>query len=195
MELSSSAIVVLSWLNGAPKAISQREIAHRAHLSVGFINGIIRNLVKRGYVRTCRLNRRSIEYLLTPKGVAQAALRSYRSVLSAVRSYREVHDFFEKLLERLGSEGVSHLYLHGDGELAELSASLIADSGWGEVGRGLPSCISVVAKDKLVCGSDMKNCRVVVLNAAPTPLRKITCRVVDLVQELEMGRLAAVCAE
>lgn len=194
-ELTPSELAVLASLHGVPKAISQREIARRAHLFVGFIKGIIRDLVKRGYVRTCRLNRRSLEYLLTPRGVAQTALRSYRCVLSAVRSYHGVQDSFEKLLERLGSEGVSHFYLRGDGELAEMAASVIAGSGWGEVSRGLPSCIAVVAEDKLVCGSDVKSCKAVVLNVAPTPLKKITCRVIDLVQELEMGRLAAVCAE
>lgn len=186
-EFSQSELIVLASLHGAPRAVSQREIARRVNFSVGFINGIIRNLVKRGYVRTCRLNRRSIEYLLTPRGIAQVVLRSYRCVLSAVRSYHEVQDSFEKLLERLGSEGVTRFYLQGDGELADLAASLIASSGRGEVSRGFPSCLAFVSKGRPVCGSDIKSCRAVVLNTAPIPLRKITCRVVDLVRELGMG--------
>ena len=178
-QLTTNELAVLESLNGAPKAISQREIARRTGLSVGLINAVIRKLVTTGYVKTSHLNRRSIEYLLTPSGFAQTALKSYRYVLSTVQNYRTIQTRLHELLERLSAEGISEFYLHGEGELAELVAAFFQEEGKGELRRGLPTC---------------KNRKVAVLNAVPEPIDGNKCRVVDLVYELGNGGPAAALA-
>ena len=171
-QLNTNELAVLESLHGAPKAISQRELARRTGLSVGLINAVIKKLVSTGYVKTSHLNRRSIDYLLTPSGFAQTALKSYRYVLSTVRNYRTIQTRLHGLLERLSIEGISEFYLHGDGELAELVATFFQEEGKGELRRGQPA---------------RKSRKVAVLNAVPTPVDGTKCRVVDLVIELGNG--------
>ena len=168
-ELTANEMIVLESLHGAESGISQREIACRTGLSLGLINAVIKRLVTTGYVKTSHLNRRSLDYLLTPQGFAHTAIRSYNYVLNTVRSYRSMHRRLENILDRLSSEGVSTFYLHGDGELSELVAMFFERDRWGSLKRGMP----------FRCGDGA-----VVLNTSPTPIDNAKFRVVNLVQEL-----------
>lgn len=171
-DLTTNELAVLESLLWAPKAISQREIAKRTGLSVGLINAVIKRLALTGYVKTTQLNHRSINYLLTPDGFAQTALKSYRYVMSTVQNYREIQKRLLEVVGKLVSEGVSEFYLHGEGELADLVAVFIQEDGKVKMNRGLPE--------------DGRK-RVVVLNAAPQVLSTKKWRVIELVHELGNG--------
>lgn len=168
-KLTSHDLAVLESLCDAKSAISQREIAKRTGLSLGLINAVIKRLVTTGYIKTSHLNRRSIDYLLTPDGFAQTAVRSYRYVLDTVRSYRDIQIKLENLLDDLDSRGVTKYYLHGDGELAELVAIVFARESRPGLQRGLPY------------GGDSQS---VVLNASSEALSSDRYKVVNLVREL-----------
>jgi len=154
--LTSSELAVLDSLHDCPKSSrSQREIARRTGFSVGLINAVIKRLVRTGYIKTGHLNRRSIEYILTPEGFAEKTRKSYRYVMNTVRNYRSIQLKLEDLLVKLCEEGAREFHLHGEGELAELVASVFEDSQKGTLKRGLPS---------------RKNTKAVVLNALPVPV-------------------------
>ncbi len=172
-ELSNHDLAVISSLHEAESGISQREIARRTGLSVGLINAVIKKLVNTGYVKTSHLNRRSLDYLLTPQGFAQAAMKSYRYVLSTVKSFRKIQTQLEKLLDRLNGEGIKEFYLNGDCELAELVATFFEDGNWGILYRGLP---------------DNGSQKVVVLNANPALENGKKYKIIDLITELSNGK-------
>lgn len=174
-NLSSSELAVLESLNSATEAVSQRELARRAGISVGLVNAVLKKLVNTGYVKTARLNRRSIEYLLTPEGFAQTALRSYRYIVNTVRSYRDIQSRLHAMLERLRGQGIADFYLNGDGELADLVALFFEDEGLGAIKRGIPP---PEARQKG---------QIAVLNAEPRPLRSRGVHVVELLNEFGNG--------
>ena len=165
---------MLDSLSESPQAISQRELARRAGLSVGLINAVMRRLVKTGYVKTSRLNRRSIQYLLTPRGFVEKALKSYRYLLQTVQSYQAMQQNCSTLLTRLREEGFSTFHLHGDGEMAELLVAFLKAGDYGRVRYGLP-----VTPGR----------RIVVLNVAPVPVKAPGVRVVDVLRELAERRI------
>lgn len=169
IDLTTSDLAVLDHLSDNPQTISQREIARRSGLSVGMINAILKKLVRTGYVKTFSLNRRTIQYLLTPQGFAEKARKSYRYVLDTIRRYQNIHVRFTSLVQRFSAEGVTEFYLHGDGELVDLVAMLFNEAGCGTIRRGLPSESSAGA---------------IVFSAAATPMRDVSFRVVDLICEL-----------
>lgn len=168
-KLGSNELTVLESLHTADEAMSQRELARRTGLSVGLINAVIKKLVSTGYVKTSQLNRRSLDYLLTPQGFAQTAMRSYHYVLDTVRSYKTIHRKLETILDSHASAGVEIFYLYGDGELSELISMFFERGRWGVLRRGLPY------------RADGNS---VVLNTSPTPLVNDRYRVVNLVSEL-----------
>ena len=69
-ELTSNELTILESLQDSTEAISQRDLARRTGFSVGLVNAVLKKLVRTGYVKTSHLNRRSLEYLLTPSGFA-----------------------------------------------------------------------------------------------------------------------------
>ncbi len=171
-QLNTNDLAVLESLQGAPKTISQRDLARQTGLSVGLINAVMKKLVHTGYVKTGRLNRRSVEYLLTPSGFAQTALKSYRYMLRTVREYRAIQIRLHGLVSKLKLDGISTFHLHGDGDLAELVSLFFEESGEHELTRDLPDGYS----DKAV-----------VLNALPAVAVDSDCKVIDLISELGNG--------
>ncbi|MFA5812317.1 MAG: MarR family transcriptional regulator [bacterium] len=174
-ELTSSEIAVLESLHDATEAVSQRELARRAGISVGLVNAVLKRLVHTGYVKTSRLDRRSLEYLLTPEGFAQTALRSYHYIVDTVRSFRSIKERLVSLVSRLRAEGVAEFYLYGEGDLAGLVAVFLEEEGLGPITRGLPP-------------ADARRRGIIaVLNAEPRPLRSKGARVIELLEEFSNG--------
>jgi len=171
-KLTTSDLAVLEHLSDSPQTISQREIARRSGLSVGMINAILKKLVHIGYVKTSNLNRRSIQYLLTPQGFAEKARKSYRYILKTVEQYRVIKLHFIDLLDNLAADGVTDFYLHGEGELADLIAMFCSDGGYGVVRKGLP-----------VRGAT----GTVVLNAAEAPVKGAAVPVINLAEVFANG--------
>lgn len=171
-ELTDRELSILESLNSESHAISQRELARRTGLSVGFVNAIIKKLIRTGYIKTGHLNHRSLEYLLTPQGFAHTALKSYHYIANTVRSYQTIQERLKGIFSRLQNEGFSDFYLHGDGELANLVAMFFSEEKLGNLKRKLPR-----RKDR----------KIVVLNATPQNLNEKNWHVVDLVKCLGEG--------
>ncbi len=113
---------------GAGTDISQREIASAARVSLGMANHIVRSLVRKGYVRIARLNRKKVRYILTPAGAAEKTRKAYRSLQRTLdvvrhlkRRVREVVDAHET-----GARGV---LLAGPGEVAEIAELALRATG------------------------------------------------------------------
>lgn len=174
-ELSHSELTVLESLQGTKEAISQRELARRTGLSLGLINAVLRKLVSTGYIKTSHLDRRSMEYLLTPQGFAHAAMKSYRYVIDTVRRYRAIKNRLHEVLEGLRKEGYSEFFLHGDGELADVVSLFFDEEYAGRLHRGM------IPKEL------MKSAKLAVLNTDPRPFKAGGHRVVELVHEFSNG--------
>lgn len=175
-ELTSNELTVLESLQEATDAVSQRDLAKRTGFSVGLVNAVLKKLVRTGYVKTSHLNRRSLEYLLTPSGFAQTALRSYRYIVNTMRGYRDIQRKLHGLLSGLKEEGYEVFYLHGDGELAELVAIFFEDEGVGPLRRGLPNKGEALEE------------KCVVLNTDPVKAKRNGWKTVDLVYEFSNGK-------
>lgn len=175
-ELTSNELTVLESLQGSTDAVSQRELARRTGFSVGLVNAVLKKLIHTGYVKTSHLNRRSLEYLLTPQGFAQTALRSYRYIVSTMRGYREIQEKLVAILSQLKAEGYSEYYLHGEGELAELVVLFFEEAGFGQIRCGMPKKGEV--EERTAC----------ILNTEPVPIRKNGWKAVDLISEFSACR-------
>lgn len=172
-SLHTAELKVLEHLSEEPQQISQREIARSTGFSVGLINAVIQKLIRTGYVKTSRLNRRSIGYLLTPRGLGEKIHKSYHYVLKAIQSYQGIRDTVFQLIEKLSAEGVEVFYLYGESELADLLERFIKETNRGRVKRGLP------------LPKDQKQQKVVVLNATPTNINNgPDLRVIDLIRSI-----------
>ena len=86
---------------GADIAANQRDLSRHMDLSLGMVNMLIRRLASKGYIRINQLNKRKVEYILTPKGFSEKMKKSFRYMLKTVNSMSSIKDRLREVLQRV----------------------------------------------------------------------------------------------
>jgi DNA-binding MarR family transcriptional regulator len=125
--------MVLETLANGDFQSGQRHIARKTGYSIGLINAILKKLTKTGYVKAANLNKRQIQYLLTPRGLATASRQACTYLVRTVREYRQLQMQIESFFANLCKAGPQCVFVDGDEELKGLirafvqSSSLLSD--------------------------------------------------------------------
>lgn len=99
---------------------TQRQLASQTQMSLGMINILLKRLVTKGYLRTQQLDRRKVRFILTPKGLAEKARKSYRYTLKTIASLKSIRAALETILRDEYDRGTRHVFILGYGDLASL---------------------------------------------------------------------------
>ena len=102
------------------KNLTQRKISHKLGLSLGMTNIILKRLASKGYIKVKGLNRRKVQYILTPKGFAEKTKKSYRYFLKTIHSLQEMKKKIQRLILMEYKQGKTHFVILGEGELADI---------------------------------------------------------------------------
>jgi len=102
------------------KNLTQRKISHKLGLSLGMTNIILKRLASKGYIKVKELNRRKVQYILTPKGFAEKTKKSYRYFLKTIHSLQEMKKKIQHLVLMEYKKGKTHFIILGEGELADI---------------------------------------------------------------------------
>jgi DNA-binding MarR family transcriptional regulator len=105
---------------GGDLGSNQRDISRLMDLSLGMTNMLIRRLVTKGYIRISQLNKRKVQYLLTPKGFAEKMRKSVRYTLKTIHSIGLIKRRLASILRPVYEEGVRKFYVVGKSDLAGL---------------------------------------------------------------------------
>jgi len=100
--------------------LTQRKISHRLGLSLGMTNLILKRLVNKGYVKIKGLDKRKVQYILTPKGFSEKTKKSYRYFLKTIHSLKEMKEKIQELISMEYKKGRTYFIVLGDGELADI---------------------------------------------------------------------------
>ncbi len=100
--------------------LTQRKISHRLDLSLGMTNLILKRLVNKGYIKVKGLDKRKVQYILTSKGFAEKAKKSYLYFLKTIYSLQEMKKKIQHLVMMEYEKGKTHFTILGDGELADI---------------------------------------------------------------------------
>lgn len=125
-ELSGKELELLRSI-GRDGAVSQRSLSERLGLSLGITNLLLRRLIQKGYVKVTALNRRSMRYILTPKGFAEKVRKSYAFALRTLRAHEAIRRRLDEALRRQIARGQRRFVVVGDGELAKLLELVLLD--------------------------------------------------------------------
>jgi len=81
--------------------LTQASLAVQMGVAVGSVNWYLKRLIGKGYVKVTHLQRRKLQYFLTPSGLALKVklTRSYMDV--SLRTYRELRDAAQKALAQV----------------------------------------------------------------------------------------------
>jgi len=71
---------------------TQRKISRQIRLSLGMTNLIMKRLIAKGYVKVKGLNRRNVQYILTPRGFAEKVRKTHRYLLRTIDTLKTVKE-------------------------------------------------------------------------------------------------------
>jgi len=100
---------------------SQRLIAQRTGFSLGLTNIIIKRLIKKGYLKISTIPPRRIQYILTPKGFAEKAQKSYHFTLRTVTLIKAINENIQEIITDEYVKGAREFSVCGNGELSALT--------------------------------------------------------------------------
>jgi predicted transcriptional regulator len=103
---------------GAKLAANQRDLSEQMKLSLGQTNMLIRRLVTKGYIRISQLNQRKVQYLLTPKGMAEKMRKSVNYVIKTLNSMELINGRIEKTVMACYNAGERNFIVLGKSDFA-----------------------------------------------------------------------------
>jgi DNA-binding MarR family transcriptional regulator len=108
---------------------SQRDLARELNISLGLVNSFIKRLAHKGYVKVTTIPRKRIQYILTPKGMAEKSRLTYRYIQSSYQYYRQARQKLQKLFGELETQGVRNVVFYGASDLAEIAFLSLQETG------------------------------------------------------------------
>ncbi|MDD5131506.1 MAG: hypothetical protein PHH44_02475 [bacterium] len=97
---------------------NQRKIAKNACFSLGLVNLLIKRLVNKGLIKTKRLDKKHLRYIMTAKGFSEQTKRSYHYTLSTIEQFRLINEKLQLLLTDYYKKGFRNIIILADEELA-----------------------------------------------------------------------------
>ena len=101
--------------------VSQRSLAKSLGVALGLTNLYIKRLVRKGNIKITTIPRHRIQYLLTPRGMAEKSRLTYLYMQYSLSYYRDARNRLKHRLADLSRAGGKRVVIYGTGELAELA--------------------------------------------------------------------------
>lgn len=112
---------------------NQRDLSNQMNLSLGQTNMLIRRLVAKGYIRISQLNKRKVQYLLTPKGLSEKFRKSIKYTLNTINSIGLINNRLESVVKDLYSQGVRDFDILGESDLVILIEMVFRNLGYTDI--------------------------------------------------------------
>lgn len=108
---------------------TQSGLATRLGVGVGLVNSYMKRVVYKGYIKTKRLQRKRLMYLLTPSGIKEKSRLTLEFLQYSYQFLRDVRNRIHEILKPHVSKGVKRVVLYGSGEVAELAYLALTEMG------------------------------------------------------------------
>lgn len=119
MKIGSKEIDVIKEIS-SKDPLDQRIIAKNTGLSLGLVNLIIKRLIKHGYIKTKRLNKKKFEYILTPNGLAEKTKKSYLYTIKTINQFSLTESKIQELIADYYDKGYRDFVVTPKNELSSI---------------------------------------------------------------------------
>ncbi len=100
---------------------TQRDLSRRLKISLGLVNAFTKRLVRKGYFKITTIPRNRIQYILTPRGLAEKGRLTYQYFNYSMQYYKNARASFREIFDRLIEQKKTRVYFLGVSELAEIA--------------------------------------------------------------------------
>lgn len=101
--------------------LTQRGIAHELQIAIGLANSLVKRLTNKGFVKIAQIPSGRYAYYLTPEGFFEKSRLVSKYIANSVQFLGEVRKDYEKIAEKLKSEGHKDVGCVGTGEILEIA--------------------------------------------------------------------------
>jgi len=108
---------------------TQRKISRQIGLSLGMTNLVIKKLIAKGYVKVKGLDRRRVQYILTPRGFTEKVKKTHRYLLRSIETLKKVKEKIQDTVLEYYEKGERNFTILGKGELADIVEISLRDMG------------------------------------------------------------------
>jgi len=115
-ELTEKEYAVITAISSSDRP-GQREIAHKAGISLGLANLLIKKMIGKGYVKAAQLDKKKIQYILTPRGFSEKAKKSYQFTIKTINMLKNIERVIQELIIEKYKAGADRIVVSGHGEL------------------------------------------------------------------------------
>ena len=110
---------ILEALERNPET-TQASLAAQLSVAVGSVNWYLKRLIRKGYVKVTRMERRRLKYFVTPQGLALKARLTAEYLDASLRVYRELRQAARETLARVRERGYTAVEVDGRDETLEI---------------------------------------------------------------------------
>ena len=100
--------------------VTQANLSNRLGIAVGSVNGYIKRLIHRGWVKVSHLNRTRLKYDLTPEGMAVFTQRALFYACDSLKVCGNLRNNAKALVGELKQKGIKQVYLEGNEEVIDI---------------------------------------------------------------------------
>ncbi len=112
---------------GAKLGSNQRDLSRQMDLSLGMVNMTLRRLISKGYIRINQLNKKKVEYILTPKGFSEKMRKSVQYTIKTICSIGLIKKRLTTVLKGLVEQGERTFTIVGESDFAVLVEIVLKD--------------------------------------------------------------------
>ena len=110
---------ILEVLEHNPET-TQASLAAQLGVAVGSVNWYLKRLIRKGYVKATKMERRRLKYFVTPQGLAVKAHLTSQYMEVSLRVYRELRQAAKETLIQVCSAGYTAVKVDGKNEAMDI---------------------------------------------------------------------------
>ena len=127
-KTSQADLTILEHIENEPDT-TQASLAKKLGVAVGTVNWHLKRLIKKGYIKVKRAERKKLRYIITPEGIALRARLLVDFIQSSLQLYRLVRIRSMNAIKEIKSEGYSSVRLKGEGDVVEILKLTCVEQG------------------------------------------------------------------
>ncbi len=100
--------------------VTQASLADQLGVAVGTVNWYLKRLVRKGYIKVQRMQRKRLLYLITPRGILEKSRLGMEYMQASLQVYRSTRGQARLFLDQAREAGYSQILIEGEGDLADI---------------------------------------------------------------------------
>lgn len=128
--LSRESLHTLKILDEVSKGnqLTQRALSKKLGIALGMTNNYLKRLAHQGYIQIVQKERKRLQYLLTPRGIAEKSALTYQYIKRSYQFFTDVKERTRQFFSVLEGQGVRTMIIYKATVITEIAVLVLQDT-------------------------------------------------------------------